>query len=102
MTLNEYEKRLKAANPRLHIKRYGTSMAGIHNGNKFVCRIPQGEILEHNVFEVREGQSDQYKTQFNPLGWYKYKYMTRRGRSETARILYTQGLISYPYLPTLS
>lgn len=102
MTLNDYEKRLKAANPKLRIKRYGTSLAGIHEGNKFICRIPQGEILEHNVYEVREGESDQYKTELNPLGWYKYNHMTRRGRSETARILYTQHVISYPAISLLS
>lgn len=102
MTLNEYEAKLKSVNPRLRIKRYGTSMAGIHEGNKFVCRVPQGEILEHNTYEVRDGEADQYKTQFNPMGYYKYNFMTRRGRAEIARILYTQHLISFSDLTKLS
>lgn len=102
MTLNEYERKLKSVNSRLRIKRYGTSLAGIHLGNKFICRIPQGEILEHNTYEVREGEGSQYKSDWNPLGKYKYNFMTRRGRAETARILYTQHLISFSDLTTLS
>lgn len=94
MILSEFEKRLKSANPKLRIKRYGTSLAGIHCGNEFVCRIPQGEILEHNVFKVEEGFSDQYKNNFNPMGRYKWRRLTRRGRREAAQILYTQRLIS--------
>ena len=96
MILSDFEKRLKAANPRLHIKRYGTSLAGIHNGSEYVCRIPQGEILEHNVFQVEVGYSDQYVSDFNPGGEYRWKKLTRRGRREAAQILYTQRLISLP------
>ena len=93
MVLSEFEARLKAENPKLHVKRYGTNLAGIHNGNEFVCRIPQGEILEHNVFAIETGHNDQYITSFNLTGGYRWRKLTRRGRREAAQILYTQRLI---------
>lgn len=93
MVLFEYEKLLKTVNPAMRVKKYGTSLAGIHVGNKYIIRIPQGEILEHNVYEMREGFADQYKSTWNPLGRYFYNHMTRRGRREAAQILYTQGVI---------
>lgn len=91
MILSDFERRLKAVNPKLSIKKYGSSLAGIHYGNDFVCRIPQGEILEHNVFDIRTGNADQYTTDWNPTGIYKYKYMTKRGRREAVQIVYTEG-----------
>lgn len=102
MILSDYEARLKAVNPRLHIKRYGTSNAGVHNGNSFVCRVPQGEIIQNNTYETRDGSADQYKNTFNPEGRYKFNLMVRRGRAETARILYTQKLIPFTALSKLS
>lgn len=95
MVLSEFEKRLKAANPNLHIKRYGTSNAGVHNGNTFVCRVPQGDIFEHNVWQTEIGYNDQYISSFNPMGEYRWRKLTRRGRREAAQILYTQRLIKY-------
>jgi hypothetical protein len=95
MVLSEFERRLKTANPRLHIKRYGTSMAGVHFGNRYVCRVPQGDIFEHNVFQTEIGHNTQYESSFNPTGEYRWRRLTRRGRRETAQILYTQRLIKY-------
>ncbi len=91
MILSDFERRLKACNSKLHIKRYGSSLAGVHYGNDFICRIPQGEILEHNCFEIRKGNADQYISDFNPTGEYRYKYLTRRGRREAAQIIFTEG-----------
>jgi len=109
MTLNEYEKRLQAVNGDLFIKRYGTSLASIQSKSgrgrgksHHICRIPQGEINQHNSWEWRVGHNDQYKSQFNITGEYRYRLLTRRGRSEAARILYTQGLISYSDVSKLS
>lgn len=109
MTLNTYEQRLQSVNKDLYIKRYGTSMASIQSRSgrgrgksHHVCRIPQGEILQNNVFEWRVGHADQYVTDFNPNGEYRFKMLTRRGRSEAARILYTQGLISFSDVSKLS
>lgn len=102
MLLSEYEKRLKEVNPKLHIKRYGTSLAAIHLGSRHICRVPQGEIVAHNVFEVRVGHADQYVSDLNPRGEYRFKYMTRRGRTETARILCTQRCIGFNDISKLS
>lgn len=102
MTLNEYEKRLQAVNPELYIKRYGTSMAGIHtrrvhgpNQSHYICRIPQGEIVENDIWEWADGEADQYITTFNETGKYKWKKLTRRGRRNTAHQLYDKGYVSY-------
>lgn len=94
MTTSEYEKRLKAVNPKLNIKKYGTSLAAVHYGNKHICRVPQGDIWEYNEFKTEIGYADQYKNNFNPHGEYRYKLMTKRGRAEVARILYTERFIS--------
>jgi len=92
MILSDYEKRLQAVNPRLNIKKYGSSMAGVHYDKKYLCRVPQGDIFEHNVYEMKWGHADQYKTQFNPSGAYKFKLLTRRGRREAAQVIYTEGI----------
>jgi len=102
MTTAEYEKRLKTVNPKLHIKKYGTSLAAIHIGSKHLCRVPQGDIWEHNEFEIRVGYADQYKSQFNPKGEYRFKYLTKRGRAEAARILYTMRVITSKDISYLS
>lgn len=102
MTLLEYEKRLQAVNPELYIKKYGTSMAGIHttrvhgpNQSHYICRLPQGEIVENDVWEWREGEADQYKTSLNEKGTYKYKMLLRRGRRQAAHQLYDKGYVSW-------
>lgn len=102
MLLSEYEARLQSVNPRLRIKRYGTSMAGVHLDNRYICRVPQGEIVANNCFEIRVGQADQYITDFNLTGEYRFKYMTRRGRAETARVLYTARCIKFDDIAKLS
>ena len=102
MLLSRYEQLLKECSPKLHIKRYGSSMAAVHNGNQHICRVPQGEINANNTFEIKKGWADQYVSNFNPSGEYRYKLMTRRGRIETAQILYTQRLISFPQISKLS
>lgn len=102
MILSEYEKLVQSVNPRLRIKRYGSSLAAVHLGYRHICRVPQGEILQNNVYEVRAGFADQYKSDFNPTGEYRFRQLTRRGRSEVARILYTNGLISFTDIPRLS
>lgn len=102
MTTFEYEKRLQAVNPKLHIKKYGTSLAAIHYGNKHICRVPQGDIWEYNEFRTEIGYADQYKSNFNPTGEYRYRLMTKRGRAEVARILYTERLILSDDIPKLS
>lgn len=102
MLLSQYETLLQECNPSLRIKRYGSSMAAVHQGSKHICRVPQGEINANNTFEIKKGWADQYMSNFNPAGEYRYKLMTRRGRIETAQILYTQGLISFPQISKLS
>ena len=102
MLLSRYEQLLQECNPKLRIKRYGSSMAAVHEGNRHVCRVPQGEINANNTFETKIGWADQYMNNFNPSGEYRYKLMTRRGRIETAQILYTQGLITFPQISKLS
>ena len=102
MTTFEYEKRLKACNPNLHIKKYGTSMAAIHCGNLHICRVPQGDIWEYNEFATQIGYADQYVNNFNPAGEYRWKKLTKRGRAEAARILYTQRVIKFDDIQKLS
>ena len=108
MILSDFEKRLKLLNKKLHIKRYGASLAGIHYGNEFICRVEQGEILEHNVYEIRVGHADQYVNHINPTGEYRYRFMTRRGRREAAQIIFTEGtkrgsrIISYSDISKLA
>ena len=109
MTLNDYEIRLQKVNKELYIKRYGTSLASIQSKsgrgrgkNHHVCRVPQGEIIQNNSYEVKTGFADQYVSNFNPKGEYRYRLLTRRGRSEVARILYTQGLIPFSAISYLS
>jgi hypothetical protein len=93
MTLTQFELRLKQLNPRLHIKRYGTSMAAVHCGNEHICRVPQGEITYHNATEERWGNGDQFRTVWNPTGKYAYQFLLRRGRYDTARMLVQGGYI---------
>lgn len=94
MTLNTFEQKLKQANPKLHIKRYGTEMAAIHLGTRHVCRVPQGEITLYNVTKEEVGWSDQYKTAFNPTGEYHWNRMVRRGRGDAVHMLVMAGLIT--------
>lgn len=93
MTLNELEQVLKACNPRLHIKRTASGRAGVHEGNRFICRVDQGEISPYNHFRWEEGENQQMATALNPKGWHKYHRLLKRGRAELARILYTQRVI---------
>lgn len=102
MTIREFERRLKLCNPKLHIKTYGASKAGVHNGNKYVCRVGPGEIMPYNQFVIEYGQADQFVTDLNPKGYYKFKRLIERGRAETARVLYTQRLISLSDISKLS
>lgn len=102
MTTLEYEKRLQQVDPKFHIKKYGSSMAAIHYGNKHVCRVPQGDIWEYNEYRIEIGFADQYINNFNPTGEYRYKLMTKRGRAEVARILFTEHLITSNDIPKLS
>lgn len=102
MTLREFEQRLQQCNPRLHIKTYGESKAGIHLGTRYICRVGPGEIMPHNQFYMEIGQNDAYISDFNPKGYYKFRRLVERGRAETARILYTQRLISFADVSKLS
>ena len=102
MSITEYEQRLKACNPRLHVKCFGTSKAAVHLGTKFICRIGQGCISPYNEFKPETGVADQYKTAFNPTGTYKWKRMTKRGRAEAAKILYTSGCIRFNQIAKVS
>lgn len=83
-------------------------MAGIHttrvhgpNRSHYICRIPQGEIVENDIWEYRDGEADQYKTTFNETGKYKYKMLIRRGRRQAAHQLYDKGYISYQDIPKI-
>lgn len=102
MSLSEYEKRLQAANPRLRIKRVRGGMANVMLGNKSIARVDTGELTLYNQFEYRIGQSDQFMTDFNPKGNYKYKYMIKRGRAELARVLHTSRVIGISDVTKLS
>lgn len=94
MTLSDFEKRLQACNPKLHIKCYGSSMAGIHAGNQYVCRVPQGEITPYTVIREEIGHADQHKSDLNPTGQYVFKRIIKRGRNDVAEILHRTKLIS--------
>lgn len=94
MTLNKFEQKLKQANPNLHIKRYGTDMAAIHNGTEHVCRVPQGEITLYNVTKEEVGYADQHVSFTNPHGEYHWNRMIRRGRGDVAHMLSLAGLIT--------
>lgn len=89
MTLREFERRLQRCNPRLHIKRYGTSKVGIHNSGRYVCRIMPGDITPYNQFQIQKGRHSSAVTPLNPGGLYKWKLLVGRGRMEAARVLYT-------------
>lgn len=102
MTITEYERRLKECNPKLHVKRFGSSKAAIHLGNRFICRIGQGDIPPYNAFRVESGHHDQYKTPMNPGGAYKWKRLLKRGRAESAKILYTTGCIKFNQITKVS
>lgn len=102
MTLNELERALKTCNPRLHIKRVASGKAGVHLGNRFICRIDQGDVTLYNQWRWDEGLSDQLATPLNPKGWHKYKRMMKRGRAELARVLYTQRVITLSQVATVT
>lgn len=94
MTLKMFEERLQAVNPRLRIKRYGTSMAGIHLGNQYLLRVPQGEITPYNVTVAKVGKADQHVSDLNPKGYYQYQKLLRRGRWQVSVMLANMGVIS--------
>lgn len=95
MILSEFEKRLQTANPALRIKRYGTGKAGIHHGNQYICRVPQGEITAYTVTQPVIATASQFVTPTNPYGKYKYDLILRRGRHGAAKLLAGRGLIKY-------
>lgn len=94
MTLAQLETRLKQINPRLHVKKYGSSMAAVHLGTQHLFRVPQGEITLYSVTEERMGQNDDYRSDLNPRGLYKYNYKLRRGLGELSHLLQTGGVIN--------
>ena len=94
MILSNLELKLKQANPKLHIKRYGSSMAAVHYGSRHVCRVPVGEITMYNVTREEVGYSDQFVTQLNLNGEYRWNRLLRRGRGEMAHMLQIAGLIN--------
>lgn len=94
MTLTDFETKLKQANPNLHIKRYGTSMAAIHLGTRHICRVPQGEITLYNVTEEADGHRDDLVSTWNPTGAYKWQRLVRRGRGEAVHMLQMGGIIT--------
>lgn len=107
MTIREYEKRLQQANPDLYIKTYGTGKAGIHirgrlTRQRYIMRVPSGQITPYNHFQNRWGQASQFVTDLNPKGYYKLRQFVQRGRIECARVLYTQRLIKYADIMRLS
>lgn len=95
MTLSEFERRLQSVNPRLHIKKYGTSMAGVHLGNKYLFRVPQGEIHYYNETVERIGYNSEMITPENPSGKYGYQFLLKRGRYDLARLLAANGHITW-------
>lgn len=102
MTLTVFEKRLQRANPRLRIKRYGTSMAGIFLGNEYVLRVPQGEIHPYNVTERRVDKAADVATPLNPDGVYVWSKLVKRGRNEVAKMLHSRQIISYDDVARIS
>lgn len=102
MTLNEYERILQTANPALRIKRYGSSLAGVHVGNRFVCRVPQGDITAYTVTKPEIGYSADRITPKNPRGAYVFQLILRRGRNGVAKILLGKRLIKHSDLARLS
>lgn len=102
MTLNEYERRLQIANPKLSIRRYGGSKGGVFIGSKYVCRVDQGEIWAHNVIRHEIAHNAEMITPSNPRGKFGWERLMRRGRLGVARMLYTKKLVSYSDLARLS
>lgn len=102
MTLSEYERVLQTANPALRIKRYGTGKAGVHLGNRYICRLPQGELTAYTVTRPEIGHSGQFVTPTNPRGAYKFPLIIRRGRNGVAKILLRYQLIKHIDLARLS
>ena len=102
MTLNEFQARLQAVNPRLRIKRYGNAKAGVHLGNQYICRVPQGEITAYSVIQPSIGYATDKITASNPRGAYRYDLIQRRGRHAVARLLQGKGLIAHADIAPLS
>jgi hypothetical protein len=102
MKISEYERILQSANPRLRIKRYGTGKAGVHLGNEYVCRVPQGEITAYTVTRPEIGHASQFVSQGNPTGRYIFPRILRRGRNGVAKILLHKRLIKHSDLARLS
>lgn len=102
MILSQYEAILQTANPALRIKRYGTGKAGVHFGNQFICRVPQGEITAYTVTKPEVGHANQFVTPQNPRGSYLYQRIMRRGRNGVAKMLMQKKLIKHSDLARLS
>jgi hypothetical protein len=94
MTLTDLERVLQACNPRLSIKRVASGRAAVHEGNRFICRLDQGEVTLYNHFRWTEGESEQLATALNPKGYHRYRLLLKRGRAELARVLYTKRVIT--------
>lgn len=102
MTLTQFERRLQAANPKLRIKTYGSSKAGVHCGNQFICRIPQGEITAYSVVKETLGTSSSAVTPENPYGLYKFDLIERRGRHAVAKVLLGKRYIKHADIARIS
>jgi hypothetical protein len=102
MTTREFERRLQHCNPGLYIKKYGTDKVGIHLGTKFILRLMPGDITPYNKFVYKTTMHDQAKSDFNPKGYIKMKFIVGRGRMEAARILYTSRHIKLSDVAYLS
>jgi len=88
MTISAWEQRLKNVNPAFHIKRYGpNAIAGVHLGNKFILRMPQGETTQFDILA---------HVPVTEYGETKYvKTLMRRGRVNAACMLHAKQLITY-------
>lgn len=102
MTLQQFEKRLQAVNPRLRIKQYGTSMAGVYLDNEYVLRLPVGEQNPYNTTLSVVDKASQYVTKLNPEGLYVWQKMVARGRNEVALMLHIKHLIKFDDMAKLS
>ena len=102
MTISDLERNLQRCNPALYIKRTASGKGAVHLGNRFICRIDQGEVTLYNQWRWDQGENQQFATPLNPKGWHKYRHMLKRGRAELARILYTQRVIALADIPTVT
>lgn len=102
MTLQHYESKLKAIDPRFSIKRAGWGLVGIYHDGKYILRIASREITISDVVRRETATLKDHEVGLNPLGSYKWERLLERGRYQTALHLYGRKLIKHSDIPKLT